>query len=113
MEHCQRRRQFVLYFQNVGATSMKLIPAVIDAYKTPDNVVHTDYKKAVEHYENLIGEELDALTNVGINAGQNVVITRSEQYKLLMGMLSNLDKIKPIIDTLHHYLNYNGIEDDE
>lgn len=71
----------------------------IEAYKTPDGKIFESKKAANEHYENLLGEELDGLLKLF-----KLDIERSREYKVLLQLLGNKAELKKQIAAIHRLL---------
>lgn len=80
----------------------------VEAYQTPDGKVFKDERKAIEHYNDLLGEELDGLLLWALSKNERLAgnITRVDQHAILMEWMKDKDKLKGVIDKLYTYLNY-------
>jgi hypothetical protein len=70
-------------------------------YQTYDGKLFTDDRKAKEHSDDLLGEELDGLFKLA-----NMDIERSRQMKALLTLMKDRKALKQSIDKLHGILNF-------
>lgn len=73
----------------------------IECYKTADGSIFECEDKAKAHAGNLIGAELDGLFLL-----TGLDITRSQQYKALLTLLSKEKETAKILNRLHTLINY-------
>ena len=81
-------------------------------FTTTDNKLFTDYKDALDHQEDLLGEALDSL----IPYDSNGRITRSDRHDVLMQMINpnNRETLTNKITYLYNMLSTNHfVEDDD
>lgn len=88
------------YIPNIGDT-MKTIETV--CYKTPDGQLFDDEENANKHYDDLIGEELDGLMRLS-----KINMTRTDEFKLIVGWINQPDELKKAINAIHKIINFNG-----
>lgn len=70
------------------------------AYKTPDGQFFDDEDEAIKHYKDLLGEELDGLMRLS-----KIPITRTDEFKLIMGWIDQPKELKKAINAIHALLN--------
>lgn len=75
----------------------------IEAYKTPDGKIFESEDDANKHYTDLLGEELDGLMRLG-----KLNITRTDEYKLIVGWINQPKELKKAINAIYKLLNNEG-----
>lgn len=76
----------------------------IEAYQSVDGSIHLSESSAKSRDEDCIGEAIDALlTNPVIACNGNV--TRSDQHRMAMHLLSHKDELAAHVALLNKYLN--------
>lgn len=70
------------------------------AYKTPDGKFFENEDKAIAHYHDLIGQELDGLMRLS-----KINLSRTDEYKLIMGWIAQPKELKKAINAIHALLN--------
>lgn len=75
----------------------------IVCFKTYDGELFEDENAAIEHAENLLGEQLDGLLKLF-----NLDITRNQEYKALIQLLKRKPELKPAIAAINALLDYEA-----
>jgi len=73
----------------------------ISAYKTPDGKIFEEESDAEKHYTDLLGEELDGLMRLG-----KLNVTRTDEYKLIVGWINQPSELKKAINAIHALINF-------
>lgn len=73
----------------------------VSAYKTPDGTIFEDEDKASKHYDDLLGEELDGLMRLS-----KINLTRTDEYKLIVGWMAQPKELKKAINAIHALINF-------
>lgn len=81
---------------------------IVECFKTQDGRLFTDPRKAKEHADDLLGQELDGLLKLA-----QLDITRNMEYRALMAWMNNREELKAAVNTLHAILNFGEELDDE
>lgn len=74
----------------------------IAAYKTPDGLLFEDEEKAINHYRDLLGEQLDGLMRLS-----KISLSRSDEYKLIIGWIDQPKELKKAINAIYALLDFN------
>ena len=81
----------------------------VEMYQAVDGQVFHNEKACIDHDQDCIGAEFDALLLEAVQAtGGNVA--RNDQYKMCLHLLKNSDKVLPILKNLVSYIE-NSTED--
>ena len=76
----------------------------ITAYKTVDGKVFEDQDDAQKYMEDLLGEELDGLMRLS-----KIALTRTDEYKLIMGWIAQEKELKKAINSIYKILNSDKV----
>ena len=71
------------------------------AYKTPDGSIFEDEDKAIKHYDDLLGEELDGLMRLS-----RINLTRTDEYKLIVGWMAQPKELRKAINSIYKLVNF-------
>lgn len=74
---------------------------VVECFQTQDGRLFEDPRKAEEHADDLLGQELDGLLKLA-----RMDITRNTEYRALMAWMGNRTDLKAAIDKLYLILNF-------
>ena len=76
----------------------------VTAYKTADGSLFDDYDDAKKHMDDLLGQELDGLMRLS-----KIALTRTDEYKLIMGWMTQEKELKKAINAIYNILNSDKI----
>ena len=73
----------------------------ISAYKCYDGMIFEDEKKAEEHEDDLLGQELDGLLRLF-----DLDISRNQEYKALLSVMKKREELLKSVTVITNILNH-------
>lgn len=80
-------------------------------YKTHDGQLFESQSDAQARADDMLGEALDGLIKMA--TGTTVVISRSQEYKIIMAWLNDRQKLRALIDNLQSVMAFGDDETEE
>lgn len=78
----------------------------INAYLCSDGLVYTNEKKAIDHEDDLLGQEIDGLLKL-----YGLDITRNQEYKGCLFVMKKREQLKIAVISILKILNHEDNEE--